>query len=644
MTSAQYARRFVHPDDMTLVGIETQKAIETTDPNFSRKLEHRITYADGETGYINVRFYIIKDAQGHTVKTYGANQDITERKLAEEKIHRHTNELAALLMISQELTATLNLQSILQLTTDRATELTEMKTSALYLLEGETLRLWATTPPLPPQFPEEFRHAPLADHPHIRKAITTGLPVFLHDTLIADLTPAERQVCEIRGLRSNLYVPLKTGTKVLGTFIISSILELKWFSEAEINLCNTLANLAALALVNAQLFESEQSYAVKLREQIAELVQTEEKLKKSEHRYRNLFNLANEGLILLTMDGEIAEVNQSFAQMHGYTVEEIRKINIRDLDVLGKDTFDERANIIDRILAGEVVRFEPEHYHKDGHRFSLSNTVSLITIENQPYFLAFHQDITGRKQAEQELVMAKVRAEQSDHLKSAFLANMSHEIRTPMNGILGFAELLKEPDLSGLEQQKFIRMIEKSGVRMLKIINDIVDISKIESGQMEVSMSETNVNDQIEFIYNFFIPEVERKNLQLSFKTSLPAKEAIIKSDREKIFAILTNLVKNAIKFTKEGSIEFGYNLVGSDHSLSLQFFVKDTGIGIPKNKQEAVFERFTQADVLNTEASQGAGLGLSISKAYVEILGGKIWVESEEGKGSAFYFTIPYR
>lgn len=237
-----------------------------------------------------------------------------------------------------------------------------------------------------------------------------------------------------------------------------------------------------------------------------------------------------------------------------------------------------------------------------------------------------------------ELIIAKRRAEESDRLKSAFLANMSHEIRTPMNGILGFAGLLKDPDLSGEQQQEYIRIIEKSGVRMLNIINDIVDISKIESGQMKVSVSETNVNEQMEFINTFFKAEVEPKGIRLILKNSLPSSEAIIRTDREKLYAILTNLVKNAIKYTQEGFIEFGYILKKAE----LEFFVKDTGIGIPKHKQVAIFERFVQSAMSNKRTFQGAGLGLSISKAYVEMLGGKIWVESEEGKGSIFYFTIP--
>jgi len=241
------------------------------------------------------------------------------------------------------------------------------------------------------------------------------------------------------------------------------------------------------------------------------------------------------------------------------------------------------------------------------------------------------------------LYLAKEKAEESERLKSAFLANMSHEIRTPMNGILGFVGLLKEPRLTGEEQLEYIGIIEKSGVRLLNIINDIVDISKIEAGQMVVNIQETNINEQIEYIYTFFQPEFERKGLQLSFKNALSSKEAVIKTDREKIYAILINLVKNAIKYTNEGAIEFGYKLKTENSFPVLEFFIKDTGIGVPIDRQEAIFERFIQADISDKMALQGAGLGLSISKAYVEMLGGNIRVESEPGKGSAFYFTIPY-
>ena len=246
-------------------------------------------------------------------------------------------------------------------------------------------------------------------------------------------------------------------------------------------------------------------------------------------------------------------------------------------------------------------------------------------------------------QANLELISAKDKAEASDRLKSAFLANMSHEIRTPMNGILGFAELLKEPNLTGEEQQSYINIIEKSGRRMLNIINQIIDISKIEAGLMEINLKESCINEQLDYIYTFFKPETEAKKIKLTLKNTLPLKDSIIKTDREKVYAILTNLVKNAIKYTHQGTIELGYESVETYVGTSLRFYVSDTGIGIPKDRQEAIFERFVQADIADTMARQGAGLGLTISKAYVEMLGGRIWVDSEEGKGSTFYFTLPY-
>ncbi|MEB8329025.1 ATP-binding protein [Flavobacteriaceae bacterium KMM 6897] len=283
------------------------------------------------------------------------------------------------------------------------------------------------------------------------------------------------------------------------------------------------------------------------------------------------------------------------------------------------------------IIANKELMFQNEEKAKRADELILANKELLF------------QNNEKEKRAA-ELIEAKEKAENSDLLKSAFLANMSHEIRTPMNGILGFADLLREPELNGEMQQEYIGIIKESGVRMLNIINDIVSISKIESGLMKLNIQESNINKQIEFVYTFFRPQIEEKGMQSSIKTALSGKEAFIKSDSEKIYSILTNLVKNAIKNTETGSIELGYVLQTECEPSELKFYVKDTGIGIPKDRQKAIFERFVQADISDKTAFEGAGLGLSISKAYVEMLGGKIWVESEEGKGSTFYFTLPYR
>ena len=256
--------------------------------------------------------------------------------------------------------------------------------------------------------------------------------------------------------------------------------------------------------------------------------------------------------------------------------------------------------------------------------------------QNKEYALLNEQYISQNI----SLQKAKEKAEESDKLKSAFLANMSHEIRTPMNGIIGFAELLKIPGLSGEKQHEYIKIIENGGKRLLNIISEIIDISKIESGQMEVQIRETNITELLEETFHLFKKEADSKKIILSCKNSFHDKQEIIHTDREKLYSILTNLVKNAIKYTDQGNIEFGYHIKDS----FLEFYVADSGIGIDEDRQVAIFERFIQADIADIQARQGAGLGLSITKALVELLDGNIWLKSEVGKGSTFYFNLPYK
>ena len=234
---------------------------------------------------------------------------------------------------------------------------------------------------------------------------------------------------------------------------------------------------------------------------------------------------------------------------------------------------------------------------------------------------------------------AKLKAEESDKLKSAFLSNIAHEIRTPMHGILGFADLLKTTSLSAEQMQEYIVIIEKSSARMLNTITDLIDISKVESGQTEITLTMVDVKMKLEKMYAIFKPEADKKGIQFIIKDLMEREQVNIRTDRGKLETILSKLLKNAIKYTNQGLIEVGYESKGK----FLEFYIKDTGIGIEKDKHQSIFDRFTQADNSLSKNYEGAGLGLSITKAYVEMLGGTIWVESEVGKGSVFYFTIPY-
>ncbi|PKO99775.1 MAG: hypothetical protein CVU13_04405 [Bacteroidetes bacterium HGW-Bacteroidetes-8] len=238
----------------------------------------------------------------------------------------------------------------------------------------------------------------------------------------------------------------------------------------------------------------------------------------------------------------------------------------------------------------------------------------------------------------ENLIKAKDKAEESDRLKTAFLANMSHEIRTPMNGIMGFLQLLNDVDLTSDDRQYYFEIINKSGERLLSTINDIIEISKIESGQLNVVYSNVNIREILNFHYKFFLKQTEEKGILLHLKNDETIANVIV-SDQHILDGVLTNLIKNAIKFTDSGEIEFGTFL--KDESII--FYVKDTGTGISKNRQEAIFERFVQADLDYKRPHEGSGLGLSIVKAYSHMMKGEVWVESEEGRGSTFFFTLPY-
>lgn len=254
--------------------------------------------------------------------------------------------------------------------------------------------------------------------------------------------------------------------------------------------------------------------------------------------------------------------------------------------------------------------------------------------------LAVLRDITEKTIMINELKKAKQQAEESDRLKSAFLANMSHEVRTPLNGIVGFVGLLAERELDPV-YQNFMNIIQSSSDDLLRIIDDILDISKLEAGHIKLINKVFNFNNMLDDLNDIYKQKIEKldKNIQITCFKNLPDEQAVLFSDELRFKQIIINLLDNACKFTKHGIVEFGYNLVNN----FVEFYVKDTGIGIRADHLTFIFDRFRQSDENIGRNFGGTGLGLSISKGLVTLLGGNIWVESEIGSGSTFYFTVPY-
>lgn len=354
-------------------------------------------------------------------------------------------------------------------------------------------------------------------------------------------------------------------------------------------------------------------------------------IEESEARFKALHD-ASFGGICIHDFGLIMDCNQGLSDMTGYSHEELLKLNA--IDLVSPDYRDYALNFV---KIGYEKPYGVMGIRKNGEEYPLRVQGKNIPYKGKMVRATEFRDITEQKLEEAALVRDKEEALEMNRLQSEFIANLSHEIRTPMNGILGFVDLLKEDDLTKEEKIEYIGIIEKSGDRMLTIINEIISISKIEAGSMKTNISTFNLKNQLEFVYDTFKSDAENKGIEFKMKYSPEIESVILNSDQEKTASILFNLVKNAIKYTETGIVEFGV----ATKNNQLEFYVKDTGIGITVDRQKNIFKRYNTDLQEGVNVPKGPGLGLSITKAYVEMLGGSIWFTSEVGVGTTFYFTL---
>ncbi len=365
--------------------------------------------------------------------------------------------------------------------------------------------------------------------------------------------------------------------------------------------------------------------------------QAEDALNETTEKLRGLFELSPLGIALTDLNGNYIEFNASFRRITGYSEDELKRLDYWTLTPRRFEA-DEARQLESLASTGRYGPYEKEYLRKDGSLIPLRlNGVTMTGRNGQKYIWSIVEDITESRRAELALQQAKVNAEAASQAKSEFLANMSHEIRTPMNAILGMADILSETELND-EQRRYVGIFQNAGNNLLELINDILDMSKIEAGQLELDKSDFSLEQALGELVDLHAMRARDRGLELALDIGHGTPD-FVHGDVKRLKQCLTNLVGNAIKFSSKGAIViFVYPVEG--HPAMLRFSVSDTGIGIPAEKQAAIFEAFSQADSSVTRRFGGTGLGLSITRRLVKLMDGEIGVDSREGYGSTFHFT----
>ncbi|MBN2347477.1 MAG: PAS domain S-box protein [Bacteroidales bacterium] len=588
---------FVHPDDKANFKERINRCIQNED---NANIEYRCLRTDNSIVYLREQIEIFRDSSGKPIRMIGIVQDISMQKINQQALKESEEKYRTLVESATDGIAIVQ-QGIMQYVNPELLKFSDYTNEELV---GKPFINFIA--------PEEKQ-----------KVINIHKERMMGDTKVYNY---ETRLC----LKEN---------KLIDIEVTSTLLKYK-------------GNNAALVFIR------DISEKKKAEEQLALM--------------RFGIDHSQIGIYMADENGVITYVNDYACKSLGYSAEELIKLKLEKIDpnYNSKSRIKRRYNNTTR----SSWTIETWHKRKDGTEFPVEITINYIEFNKKLFTISFLKNITDRQKAQEalkqqnteyqllnekylrqnqeliqsldhiksintELKEAKIRAEESDRLKSAFIANMSHEIRTPMNGIIGFSNMYTKPDLNAEKRDYYAKIVIDSCNRLLRIVNDVLDISRIETGQVQVKSEEVNVNDLIMELFVFYKSNTEHHRVSFYPYKALKDEDSIIFTDKTKLFQIMNNLLSNAFKFTESGHIKYGYELKDNE----LIFYVKDTGIGIPSDQKKFIFQPFRQADMGFTRQYGGTGLGLAISKKLVELLGGNIWFESEEAKGSVFYFTMPY-
>jgi PAS domain S-box-containing protein len=607
-----------------------KRVMKTGKPVFGA--EHTIEHEDGTKKYLLINAAPLLNENSKPEGVVASLLDITDRIQIEKHVQHLNTVLDAVRSVNQLIIREKNKEKLIKKVCETLTEIRGFTSVWVALIDSQsTYATHIAASNIGQSFETLKMQMQEGNFPACIQKTLNGNKILIPDK---HSTCTECVISKSYKIPDKIILRLEYAGKIFGVLNVSLPKEITEDQEEQA-LLEELADDISFALHNIELVEQHQK--------------AEKELQKSEQTFRNLVENAFDAIYF--MRGRHYEyVNKRFCEITGYTFEELTSPSF-DFEALltehSRHTVEERYKARQK---GEEVpnQYEIQLKSKDGrYKYVELTTVSMEPEsnekENEVLVMGIMRDTTQRREAERELIKAKRKAEESDQLKSNFLTNMSHEIRTPMNGIIGFSQLLASQKMDFEKQKEFLDIIQNRSNHLLKIIDDIIDISKIEANKLLIEKQYFNINSMLRNLQTTYELELDNKNekqVKLHVDNSFKNQEAQMYSDNTRVEQILSNLLNNAIKFTSEGTITLGCKPY---KDKSVLFYVKDTGVGIPEKQQKIIFERFRQADDSISRTYGGTGIGLSISKKLTELLGGKIWFNSEENKGTVFYAAIPY-
>ena len=576
----------------------------------------------GEFVYLDVHKAPLVDEEGNIIGTVGSARNVTRQRMLEEERFRDEQIKNVVYGISNAIRTSKDLNELY--TVIRLELGYVINTNNLYiaLYDKRTDKLT-----LPYFVDERDRFTAFPGRNTLTHyLIQQNKPMLLREDDYLALQKSGK--IELVGSPAKVWlgVPLNINEELMGAIVLQNYKDPEGYTERDLELLEFIAPQISVSINQKQ---------------------ADDALRESEFMLREIID--NVPVMIFAKDNNQRFVlaNKAFASAYGKRVGEIEGQLQAEIHPVPEEVLKFKKDD-EMLLEGRSKRIETEETFTDAN----GDTRILRTVKvpfkpesgNGIAILGVAIDVTETKNNEIELKNAKDKAEESDKLKTAFLANMSHEIRTPMNAIVGFSELLNDPDLPDSSRREFVGLIGDNSKLLLNLIEDIIDVAKIEAKQVKIVWSTCQVNAILDELAEYYMSQLSKypnKQIRIEVDKAYDSEDFMVITDPLRLRQVLNNLIGNAIKFTEKGHVAFGYRMNGRE---SLQFYVKDTGIGLAREKLDLIFERFRQAEESSTKEYGGTGLGLTISKRLVEMLGGNMWVESELHEGSTFYFTIPYR